>query len=140
MIDDWTFVDTNILVYAYDISAEEKQKTAARIVTGLWATGKGIISTQVLQEFYITVVQKIPNPIEEDKASDIIRDMLKWKLVVNDGLTILEAIRIQKRFLLSFWDSLIVEAAIIGGANILLTEDLTNHQTIETVQIKNPFL
>ncbi len=140
MIDDWAFVDTNILVYAYDITAEEKHKTAVEIITGLWETGKGIISTQVLQEFYVTVVHKIPYPIDEEKAASIIRDMLNWKLVVNDGFTILEAISIQKRYQLSFWDSLILEAAISGGANILLSEDLSHQQIIENIQIKNPFL
>jgi len=140
MIDDWAFVDTSILVYAYDITAEEKHKTAAEIITGLWETGKGIISTQVLQEFYVTVVQKIPNPIDDEKAAGIIRDMLNWKLIVNDGFTILDAINIQKRYQLSFWDSLILEAAISGGADILLSEDLSHQQIIENVQIKNPFL
>ena len=140
MIDDWVFVDTNILVYAYDVTAEKKHKTAAEIITGLWETGKGIISTQVLQEFYVTVVQKIPNPIDEEKAAGIIRDMLNWKLIVNDGFIILEAINIQKRYQLSFWDSLILEAAISGGANVLLSEGLSHQQIIENVQIKNPFL
>ncbi len=139
MIDDWTFVDTNILVYAYDFTAEEKNKTAADVVAGLWGTGKGIISTQVLQEFYVTVVQKIPNPLDDQKAAGIIRDLLSWKLVVNNGFTILEAISIQKRYQLSFWDSLIIEAAISGGANMLLTEDLSHQQTIENVKICNPF-
>lgn len=139
MIDDWVFIDTNILVYAYDITAKEKHETAAGIIAGLWETGKGIISTQVLQEFYVTMVQKIPNPIDDDEAAGIIRDLLSWKLVLNDGFTIFETISIQKRYQLSFWDSLIIESAISGGANMLLTEDLSHQQTIENLTIKNPF-
>ena len=140
MNDSWVFVDTNILVYAYDASAEEKHRTALGIVRNLWKSGKGILSTQVLQEFFVTVVQKIPRPIDDEMALGIIRDLTHWRIVVNDVDTIIGAISIRSKHRLSFWDSMIVVAAISGGADILLTEDLSHHQEIGEIRVQNPFL
>lgn len=140
MNDKWIFLDTNILVYAYDTSADEKHQAALKIVENLWKSGKGVISTQVLQEFFVTVVQKIPKPIDEDLATEIIRDLMHWKLVTNDMNTIFGAIAIKKEHHFSFWDSLIIEAAVSGGADLLLTEDLSHQQVINELEIQNPFL
>lgn len=139
MTDDWIFIDTNILVYAFDTSAHVKNKIAAETIASLWHSGMGMLSTQVLQEFYVTVTQKIPHPMGHEKASGIIQDMLNWKVIVNDGRTIIDAINIQQRYKLSFWDSLIIEAASSGGAGFLFSEDLSDQQTIKDVKIVNPF-
>lgn len=140
MPDDKVFADTNILIYAYDLSAGEKHKIAKGIVMDLWDSGLGLLSTQVLQEFFVTVTQKIPKPLNVKAAQGIVRDFLKWDVVVNNGESILEAIEIQKQHGFSFWDSMIIEAAIRGGAAILLTEDLSHGQVINDLKIKNPFL
>jgi predicted nucleic acid-binding protein len=71
--------------------------------------------------------------------TDIIRDFLLWEIIDNDGELLLAAIGIQTRYLYSFWDSLIIAAAVKSGASVLLTEDLKNGQIIEDVTIKNPF-
>src|SRR5688572_10092629 len=68
---DRTFVDTNILIYAHDISAAQKHVKAAALVRGLWETRKGVLSTQVLQEFYVYVTRKLPNPIAKAKSLDL---------------------------------------------------------------------
>ena len=137
---DKIFLDTNIIVYAYDKSAGEKHIQAKKILMDLWESGYGVISIQVLKEFYMTVTQKIPNKMEKESASEIISDFLNWEVVINDGQSILEAISIQQKYVLSFWDALVVEAALESGCSFLYTEDLNAGQKIKSIQIKNPFI
>ena len=139
MTGDKVFLDTNIIIYAYDLSAGEKHKKAKKIFAELWDSGLGVISTQVLQEFFVTITQKIPKTLDKRLAKDIVSDLLKWDVVVNDGESIIEAIEILIRYGYSFWDSLIIEAAMRGGAGVLLSEDLSHGQIIHGVTIKNPF-
>ena len=139
MPEDKTFIDTNIIIYAYDATAGKKHETARTIITDLWDSGLGVISTQVLQEFFVIVVQKIPKPLDQQQAKEIVRDFLKWHLVVNTGDSIIDAIDICIRFGYSFWDSMTLEAAIKGGATVLISEDLQDGQEISGVTIKNPF-
>ncbi len=135
-----TFLDTNILIYAYDISAGDKHQKARDLLADLWGSGLGMVSTQVLQEFYVTVTRKIPKPINLATARQIIADFLTWDVVVNDGDSILKAIDVQEKHGFSFWDSMVIAAASIGGASILLTEDLSDGQKIGGVEIRNPFV
>jgi predicted nucleic acid-binding protein len=139
MSGDRTFIDTNVIVYAYDRSAGEKHLTAAVLMAKLWDSGLGLISTQVLQEFYVTVTSKIPKPLDPVSGGEIISDLLKWDTVVNNGEAILDAISIQSESGLSFWDSMIITAAVSGGAALLYTEDLNDGQVIRGVEIRNPF-
>lgn len=134
-----TFLDTNVLVYAHDRSAGKKNEIARDAVLDLWESGLGILSTQVLQEFFTAVTKKIAKPMASAAARQIIEDLLKWSVVVNDGDSILAAVDILERYKLSFWDSMIVQAAVRGGADVLLSEDLSDGQTIHGVRIKNPF-
>lgn len=134
-----TFLDTNIIIYAYDTSAGDKHQKARDLLTGLWESGLGIVSTQVLQEFHVTVTRKIPKPLDLATSREIIADFLTWDVVVNDGDAILRAIDVQEKHGFSFWDSMVIAAAIAGGAALLLTEDLTDGQKIGGVEIRNPF-
>lgn len=134
-----TFLDTNILIYAYDTSAGDKHQKARDLLTGLWESGLGMVSTQVLQEFHVTVTRKIPKPLDLATAREIITDFLTWDVVVNDGDAILKAIDVQEKHGFSFWDSMVIAAAITGGAAVLLTEDLSDGQKISGVEIRNPF-
>ncbi len=140
MKGDKVFLDTNIMVYAYDVSANEKHKIASEIMIDLWNSGLGILSTQVLQEFFVNVTKKIPRLLNAKKAKDIVKDFLKWDVVVNDGESILDAVEIHLKYKYSFWDSLIINAAVKSGAALLLSEDLSDGQKIEGVTIKNPFV
>lgn len=140
MPDNKVFLDTNILVYAYDVSAKEKHESARDIVLELWDSGLGVLSTQVLQEFFVLATKKIPEPLDSKHAKEIVNDLLAWDVVVNDGQSILDAIDIHSRHKYSFWDSMIVGVAIKGGADILLSEDLSSGQVINGVKIKNPFV
>ena len=133
------FVDTNILIYAYDKSAAHKRDIAKRRVTDLWASGQGVLSTQVLQEFFITATRKIETPLPIDVAKGIVSDLLYWHVIVNDGEDILNGISLHMKHSLSFWDAMIVQAAIKGKCTTLLSEDLAHDQTIAGVTIRNPF-
>jgi predicted nucleic acid-binding protein len=139
MKDDRLFIDTNILVYAFDVSGGEKHRKALSIIRNLWETNHGVISTQVLQEFYVTVTGKIPHPMENKAAKATVQDLLTWKTVVITGDLIINAIEFHSRHRYSIWDSLIIASAIAGGAKTILSEDLADGQTIRGVTIKNPF-
>jgi predicted nucleic acid-binding protein len=135
-----SFVDSNILIYVYDVDAKEKHEIAVAVIKKLWETKTGIISTQVLQEFYVNVTRKIAKPLSLAVAREIMNDYLSWQVVNNTPETILLASEIQERHLLSFWDSLIIAAAKQSSATTLLTEDLNHGQIIEGIRIENPFL
>ena len=139
MSEDKIFIDTNIIIYAYDVSAAGKHQIARHILSDLWNSGLGVLSTQVLQEFFVNIVQKIQRPIDQKSAKEIVRDFLKWQVVVNNGDSILDAIDIYDKYRYSFWDSMIIEAAIKGGAVFLMSEDLQHGQVISGVTIRNPF-
>ena len=139
MNDGKVFLDTNIIIYAYDTSAGEKHRIARKTMEDLWDSSHGTLSTQVLQEFYVNVTRKIPKPLEIRIAREIVGDLLKWDVVVNDGDSILEAIEIQHRFNFSFWDAMIIASALKGGATTLLSEDLTDGQLLNGLTIRNPF-
>jgi predicted nucleic acid-binding protein len=133
------FVDTNLLVYAYDSSAGKKWKTSLEVLSLLWTHRTGVISTQVIQELFVSLTQKVKNPIRPKMAKEIISDLVQWPLVVNDGKNILRAIDLQIKYHLSFWDSLILQAAITSKSEFLLSEDFQDGQVIESVTIVNPF-
>lgn len=133
------FIDTNILIYAHDLDAGEKHTIAATILKNLWETETGIISAQVLQEFYVNATRKIPFPLPKSKAREIIQSYLTWHVELNDIKTIFAASEFEERYNLSFWDALIVAAACNAKVEKILTEDLNHGQRIEGVFIENPF-
>jgi len=137
---DRIFVDTNILVYAHDADAGEKHAAAAQAVTDLWESRNGILSTQVLQELYITLTRKVAAPVTGNVVRRLIRNYMTWELVLNDGAIILHAGEIGDSYQLSFWDGLIVAAAYSKNAAIILTEDMNHGQVVEGIRIENPFL
>jgi len=134
-----TFVDTNILIYAYDSTAGEKHQKASRIVSDLWDSGLGVLSTQVLQEFFVNVTAKIPKPMDVRTAKGIVSDLLTWDMMVINGPSILKGVDIHLKYKYAFWDALIIEAAIRSGSQVLLSEDLSDGQMIEGATITNPF-
>lgn len=140
MKESRTFVDTNIIVYAYDETAGDKHLAAKGILVDLWKSGLGLVSTQVLQELYVTLTRKVARPLRPAQAARIVEDMLTWDVVVNDGEAILQAITLEARDKLAFWDALIVVAAARGGAEILVSEDLQAGRAIAGIRIVNPFL
>lgn len=133
------FVDSNVLVYAHDVGAGDRHEVAQEIVRRLWRDRSGALSTQVLQEVYVNVRRKAEKPVSREEALQLIEDYLRWEVVVNTGRSVVEAIRIEKRFDISFWDALIVHAAQSAGATTLYTEDLNDGQVYGSVKAINPF-
>ncbi len=138
-MNDKMFVDTNNLVYAHDLDAGDKHEIAIGVVSDLWESGNGVISTQVLQELYVTLTQKVPSHPKKSQVRRILKNYLAWDLAVNNGQTILQASEIEENYNISFWDAMIVSAAYSKNAAILLTEDLNEGQLIEGIKIVNPF-
>ncbi len=134
-----TFVDTNILVYAYDRGAGDKHAQARRTVGQLWEEGSGVLSTQVLQEFYVNVRRKAQRPLSIRSARSLVADYMAWDPVVNDGTSILEAMDAERRYKISFWDALIIIAAQRSEADVVLSEDFSHGQKYGSVRVLNPF-
>ncbi|MGK2851999.1 MAG: PIN domain-containing protein [Candidatus Limnocylindrales bacterium] len=138
-MDDLTFVDTNVLVYAHDATESVRQPVAQRTLKALWSARTGVLSTQVLQEFY--VVATAPNKLgmHPSEAREIVDLYSAWPVTLLDPIVILAASRRHERAGLSFWDSLIVEAARIAGATKILSEDMGDGQDFDGIRVENPF-
>ncbi|MGA7124557.1 MAG: PIN domain-containing protein [Polyangiaceae bacterium] len=134
-----SFVDTNVLVYAEDSDAKDKQRLARDVVLQRWDLHDGVLSVQVLHEFYVTVTRKLKKPLAAGKARDIIDEYLTWTVVDNTGSILLAAIDIQRHSKLSFWDALVVQAAITAGCDRLYSEDLNAGQRFGDMVVVNPF-
>jgi len=134
------FLDTNILVYAHDQSAGKKQAIASQLLTSLWQSRLGCVSIQVLQEFFVTVTRKTAVPLSVADASFIISQMGQWPVHSPNVKDLLDAVQIQQRYQLSFWDALIIRSAEQLNCAIVWSEDLHDGQFYGRVQVKNPFL
>lgn len=133
------FVDTNILVYAFDRSAGRKHLRAKQLVRELWETQAGVISTQVLQELAFCLRRKVANPLSADATRRVLQRYLGWTVWINTPQSTLEALEIEERYRISFWDALIVHAAHASGSEIIYTEDLSNNQNYGSVRVVSPF-
>jgi len=137
---DKYFVDTNILVYAHDTSAGLKHERARRLLEELWNSGQGVLSTQVLQELCINLRRKVRHPLNNDEIRLLIRDYSTWEVAINAPDSVLEALDIETRYQISFWDALIVQAAESSGCSILYSEDLANGQRYGALTVVNPLI
>jgi predicted nucleic acid-binding protein len=133
------FLDTNILVYAYDRSAGQKHILAAQLVEGFWENENGCLSLQVLQEFFVTVTRKIMPPLDHQTARQIVADLAHWRLHTPEASDLLQAIDFQRSYLLAFWDAMVVQSASCLGCKQLLSEDLNHGQVYGDVRVVNPF-
>jgi predicted nucleic acid-binding protein len=131
------FVDTNVLVYAHDSSADAKHRQAADLVAGLIDAQSGVLSTQVLAEFYWTATRK--GRLASEEAEKIVRDYGTWTIYRLGHEDLLKAAQLQRRHKISWWDALIVGSAIESGCTVLWTEDLTAGQRFGSVTVRNPF-
>ena len=136
----WEFVDSNVLVYAYDASARQKHSAAERLLDRLWQSGNGCLSVQVLQEFFVTITRKVSQPLSVDEATDRVRDFSAWKVFAPTSDDVLAAIAVHEQAQISFWDAMVVHAASELGCDQLWSEDLKADQVLRSVRIRNPFL
>lgn len=134
-----TFVDTNVLIYAHDVDAIQKHQTAKRVLQELWNEGTGVLSPQVLQEFYVNVTRKIPKPLPQESARLVVNNYAVWCIDTTPS-DIFSAFQIEDGSKIGFWDALIVASALKSGARRILSEDLNPGQIIAGVRIENPFV
>ena len=132
------FVDTSILIYAHDRSAGLKHERARELIERLWTNRQGVLSTQVLQELCVNLRRKVAKPVALDELRALVRDYLSWEIVVNTPESVVQALEIEVRYQISFWDALILNAAEQCGARALYSEDLAAKQIYGTVQVVNP--
>jgi predicted nucleic acid-binding protein len=133
-----TFVDTNILIYAHDVDAKEKHAVAKDALYELWANRTGVLSMQVLQEFYVNVTRKLSRPLMKKDARAVVDRYALWCIDTTPA-EIAIAFRIEDEARIGFWDALICAAALKTGAEQILSEDLNEGQKIAGVRIVNPF-
>jgi len=134
------FFDTNILIYLFDEDSPEKKALAQQLFERETDAGRAVLSTQVLQEFYVAVTRKLADPLCPEIAENVVRNLTALPLIQIDATLVLTAIGKSRLLGFSFWDALIITAALAGGAGCLLTEDLRHGQIIDGIRIENPFI
>ncbi len=133
-----TFLDTNVLIYAHDVDAKAKHEVAKSVLRELWGERTGVLSTQVLQEFYVNVTRKIAHPLSKESARLVVSTYVIWCGETTHS-EISAAFRIEDEYRIGFWDALIVASALKSKATRILSEDLNAGQTIAGMRIENPF-
>lgn len=134
------FCDTNVLVYAHDISGGSKRERAQRLVERLWHSGDGVVSIQVLQELYVVLTRKLPRPIGPDDAKMVVAALCSWQVVEPTAHDVLDAIDASRRWRVSFWDAMLLTAAHRAGAAVLWSEDLSDGARYDGLVVRNPFV
>jgi predicted nucleic acid-binding protein len=134
------FIDTNVLLYAHDLSEPVKQPIAEGILSELWARRQGRLSMQVLQEFYYNATRKLKPGLGDDDAREVVRTLQAWKPIRTDEGMLESAWIYMDRFGFSWWDAQIVAAAKRADCSTLLTEDLQHGLDVDGMKIINPFL
>jgi predicted nucleic acid-binding protein len=133
------FLDTNILVYAYDRSAGQKHEIARQLMESCWENENGCLSIQVLQEFFVTVTRKLAMPLDDQTARQIVADLAQWHLHAPKAGDLLQAIDLHQSHQLAFWDAQVIQSALSLGCKQVLSEDLNHSQMYGEVQVINPF-
>lgn len=133
------FVDASVFVYDCDPTDPVKHARAGNWLEQLWASGVGRTSTQALSEFYTTVTRKVRRPVARDEAWDYVASLLVWEPQAIDRAVLEGAQRLEDRYRLNWWDSLIVAAAQAQHCVLLLTEDLQDGAVYGGVTVRDPF-
>ena len=132
------FINTNVIVYADDLDAGAKRERAREILQQVLIDGNGVVSTQVLQEFFVAATRKLG--VAAEIARRKVELLARLDVVTIEPSLILDAIDLHRLHPISFWDALIVQSAVASGCRRLLTEDLQSGRNIGGVQIENPFV
>ncbi len=133
------FLDTNVLLYAYDVTAGDRHGRAKALVSRLGRTRRAAVSVQVLQEFYVNVVRKIEVPLSPEVARERLLVFSRWRVHAPGPEDVIAATELAQRTQISFWDAMIVRSAAECGCRVLWSEDLNAGQHIEGVEVVNPF-
>ena len=133
------FFDTNILVYMYDRRDPAKQARAFKVTGEAITNGSGVISVQVLGEFFNTVTGRIPNPMSIEAAEDAISIFATMPVVALDLVLVRRAVATCNRYQVSYWDALIIAAAERAGCARIISEDLNPGQLYHGIAVVSPF-
>ena len=133
------FFDTNVLVYLFDADSPGKRKKARVLFQHHAEAGDILLSTQVLQEFHVAVTRRLARPLDAAAAAEAVSSFAELPLVQIDSDLIVSAIHRSRNKQLSFWDALIVQAAIEGHAGTLYSEDMQHEQMLDSLRVVNPF-
>ena len=133
-----SFFDTNVLVYADDSAAPAKQQRAIELVAEHRRTRSGVVSLQVLQEYFVTVTRKLG--LDARIARRKVELLAEFDVATPDLSDVLAAIDLHRLHGINFWDALIVRATKQAGCSLLLSEDMQNHREIDGIRVVNPFL
>jgi predicted nucleic acid-binding protein len=133
------FIDTNVLLYAYDAGAGSRHEAAQSLIYELAASGRAALSVQVLQEFYVNATRKMAVPVSPAGARERLEILSTWVIHCPTGGDVIAAAELSAKHQLSLWDAMIVRSAARLGCSKLWTEDLNVGQVIEGVEIANPF-
>ncbi len=141
-MSDKSFLDTNVLVYAIDSSPDETRKSslARSLIQHHISEGTGVISIQVIQEFYVTATRKITEPLSSDQALEFLNYLSILELVRPDYEMVASAIYVHRKYQLSFWDAMIIQAAVSSRCKEILSEDLKDGLEIRGMKLVNPFV
>ena len=131
------FFDTNIFVYTDDASAPAKRRRAIELIHQCHSSGEAVISTQVMQEYYVTATRKLS--LDAAFVQKKVEIMSRMRVVELNAMDITRAIDLHRLHQVSFWDALILHAASIGGAGVLYSEDLQHGASLAGVRVENPF-
>lgn len=138
---DKAFFDTNVLVYAFDPADTRKQAIARNLMRDFGTPGNLYLSTQVLQEFYAVTTRVKRQLLMPELAAEIVNDLAEYPLVTVDRHMIQQAMQRHHGKVFSFWDSLVVEAALSVGCTKLISEDMQHGLVINgLLTIENPFI
>ncbi|MGH8929887.1 MAG: PIN domain-containing protein [Egibacteraceae bacterium] len=133
-----SFVDTNVWVYRVDRGEPLKRDVARRLLDDA-PSGSLVISTQVLQEFYSVTTRRLATPLSENEAAAAVERLSDLLVVGSDSAFVRQAIGISRSSRISLWDALIVQAALAGGCDRILTEDLQHGSVIQGMPVVDPF-
>lgn len=139
-MSDRVFFDTNILVYSRDLSEPAKQHIAFEALRAAWSNRSGRISTQVLNEYYITVTRKLDPGLPRAEAWSDVEAFSAWRPVTIDMNCLRYAHEVQLLHKTSWWDSLIIAAARLSESSVILSEDLNHGQVYMGIEVVNPLL
>jgi predicted nucleic acid-binding protein len=132
------FLDTNVLVYAFDVASPGKREAAQRLLAET-DPATVVVSAQVLNEFYVTVTRKLAEPLDSGAARAAVRELTALDVVPLTSQLVVAGVDRSRTSQLSLWDALIVEAALAAGCSTLVSEDLTDGQSFDELTVRDPF-
>lgn len=133
------FLDSNVLVYGHSTTSGQRREHASGLLDRLWESETGCLSIQVLQESFVTLTRKVPQPLPPAEAARVVEEYGRWTIHSPRADDVVHAIELSMNLRVSFWDAMIVQSARSLGCELLWTEDLNDGQSYAGVIARNPF-